>query len=256
MERSEFLKRGFGSLLGITAILPIIDACSDSTSIDPTTTTGTTTPGSSTVTTPSATTTAASGSCTVTPSETEGPFPTKVPANFVRKDIRADRTGVPFTMNITINNASASCAALAGAIVDVWHCDKDGYYSEYGGSGMQSVNYQNVDFLRGRQTTDSNGLVSFTSIFPGWYSGRAPHIHVHIYNSAGKSLLVTQIAFPYAVSNTVYTTASAYGYTKGAQDTLNERDNVFSDGFTTELATVTGSVAAGYVLTHAITVNA
>ncbi|AQG80252.1 intradiol ring-cleavage dioxygenase [Spirosoma montaniterrae] len=245
MERKEFLKRGFNSLLGLAAIGPMLGACSQ-TEVEPTTATTTTgsTNGSS------------STNCAVTPTETEGPFPTKQPANFVRKDIRDDRTGVATTMNITIKNANASCAALAGALVDVWHCDKDGYYSEYGGTGMQSVNLQSVDFLRGRQTTDSNGLVSFTTIFPGWYSGRAPHIHVHIYNSAGRSLLITQIAFPYDVANTVYTTGQSYGYTKGAQDTRNESDNVFRDGFTTELATVSGSLSGGYTLTHTIVVSA
>ena len=253
MERSEFLKRGFGSLLGLVAISPLVAACSSST-IDPVSTTGTSTGGTSTST--GSTNGSSSSDCAVTPSETEGPFPTKTPASFVRKDITDGRTGVAMTMNINIKNASASCAALAGALVDVWHCDKDGYYSEYGGSGMQSANFQSVDFLRGRQTTDANGLVSFTSIFPGWYSGRAPHVHVHIYNASGKSLLVTQIAFPYDVSNTVYTTAQTQGYTKGAQDTKNESDNVFSDGFTNELATLSGSVSAGYTLTHTIVVNA
>lgn len=252
MERSEFLKRGFGSLLGVAAVVPMMGACKDTT-VDPASTTTTT----STPTTSTGSTNGNSASnCAVTSSETAGPFPTKVPANFVRKDIRDDRTGVAMSMAITIKNASSSCTALAGAIVDVWHCDKDGYYSEYGGTGMQSVNFTSVDFLRGRQTTDANGLVNFTSIFPGWYSGRAPHIHVHVYNSAGKSLLVTQIAFPYATSNTVYTTAQANGYTRGQQDTLNERDNVFSDGFTNELATVSGSVSAGYALTHTIVVSA
>ncbi len=249
MERNEFLKRGFSSLLGIAAI-----AACKGTGVDPTSTTSTDTGATSTST--GSTNGSSSANCSVTPTETEGPFPTKVPANFVRKDIRSDRTGVPMTMNITIKNTNASCAALAGALVDVWHCDKDGYYSEYGGSGMQSANFTTVDFLRGRQTTDASGLVSFTSVFPGWYSGRAPHIHVHIYSATGKSLLVTQIAFPYDISNTVYTTAQSAGYTKGAQDTKNERDNVFSDGFTTELGTVSGSVSAGYTLTHTIVVNA
>ncbi len=247
MERKEFLKRGFSSLLGIAAIGPLLGACSQ-TDVEPVGTTGTTTTGS--------TNGSSSGNCTVTPTETVGPFPTKQPANFVRKDIRDDRTGVVMTMNITLKNANAGCAALAGALVDVWHCDKDGYYSEYGGTGMQNVNFQNVDFLRGRQITDANGLVNFTTIFPGWYQGRAPHVHVHIYNSAGKSLLVTQIAFPYDVTNTVYTTAQAQGYTKGRQDTTNERDNVFRDGFTTELATLSGSVSAGYTLAHTIVVSA
>ncbi|WP_128543240.1 dioxygenase family protein [Larkinella soli] len=242
MERKEFLKRGFTSLLGFMAVAPMIGACKDS-DVGPTTDSTTSTNGSS------------SSSCAVTPSETEGPFPTKKPANFVRKDIRDDRTGIPLAISITIKNAGNGCAALSGALVDIWHCDKDGYYSEYGGSGMQSLNLTAVDFLRGRQTTDANGLVEFTSVFPGWYSGRAPHIHVHIYNASGKSLLVTQIAFPFDISNTVYTTGQSYGYTKGTQDTKNERDNVFSDGFATELATVSGSNAAGYTLTHTIVVN-
>jgi protocatechuate 3,4-dioxygenase beta subunit len=243
MERNEFLKRGFTSLLGIAAIAPLTGACQTKI-VDPgIPTTGSANGNSAT-------------NCSITPSETEGPFPTKVPASFIRKDITDGRTGVALAVNITIKNANAGCAALAGARVDVWHCDKDGYYSEYGGSGMQSANLTAVDFLRGRQVTDDNGLVGFTSVFPGWYSGRAPHIHVHVYNEAGKSLLVTQIAFPYDVTNTLYTTAQAKGYTKGTQDTTNERDGVFSDGYTTELATLLGSVTNGYVLTHTIVVSA
>ncbi|GAA4409298.1 hypothetical protein GCM10023187_32370 [Nibrella viscosa] len=251
MDRKEFLQKGFGSLLGIATMGSMAAACSRS-DVNPT---GTTTP-SGTSTSTGSTNGSSAGNCTVTPTETEGPFPTKVPANFVRKDIRDDRRGIPMTMNITIKSAGNGCAALAGALVDVWHCDKDGYYSEYGGTGMQSANFTNVDFLRGRQTTDANGLVSFTTIFPGWYSGRTTHIHVHIYNASGKSLLVTQIAFPYDITNLVYTTGQSYGYTKGAQDTKNERDNVFSDGYTTELATVSGSLSGGYTLTHTIVVNA
>ena len=245
MDREEFLKKGFGSLIGFTAIIPIIDACKDTT-VDTTiagTTSGTgSTNGSS------------ASNCTVTPSETEGPFPTKVPTNFVLKDIRSDRTGTPATFNIIIKNGNNSCNPLAGALVDIWHCDKDGYYSEYGGSGMQAADFTKVDFLRGRQTTDANGAVGFTSIFPGWYPGRAPHIHVHIYGSTGKSLLVTQIAFPKTICDTVYTTVTKF-YTKGTQDTTNEKDNVFNDGFTTELATVSGNITDGYVLTHTIVVS-
>ncbi|SDM52720.1 dioxygenase family protein [Siphonobacter aquaeclarae] len=244
MERKDFLKRSF-SALGMMTVAPLVSACKKDDDVTSTSTgTGT---GTGTGTT--------TGSCTTTPTETEGPFPTKTPGSLVTNDIRSDRTGVLLTVKITIQNKNNSCAALSGALVDIWHCDAAGNYSEYGGTQMQSTNYTSVHFLRGRQTTDSNGLVTFTSIFPGWYSGRAPHIHVHIYDSSGKSLLVTQIAFPYDVCNTVYTTAQSYGYTKGTQDTKNENDNVFSDGFTLELASVTGSISAGYVLTHTIVAN-
>jgi protocatechuate 3,4-dioxygenase beta subunit len=201
------------------------------------------------------------GSCTVSPTETAGPFPTKTPTTLVRSDIKDDRTGVVFTANITIKNKNNSCAVLAGAIVDIWHCDKDGYYSEYGGTSMQTIDFTAVHFLRGRQTTDTNGLVTFKSIFPGWYQSRATHIHVHIYTAAGTSLLVTQIAFPEGSTSavtTVNTSGAAYGYTKGMSGyTNNASDNVFSDDSTgAELATVTGSLAAGYVLTHTIYVAA
>lgn len=250
MDRKEFLMRGFSSLLSVAAVAPLMAAC-EKTTVDPTT------PATSGTSASTGSTNGSSASnCTVTPTETEGPFPTKVPANLVRKDIRDTRTGIPLAINVTIKNANSGCAALSGALVDIWHCDKDGYYSEYGGTGMQSANFTTVDFLRGRQVTDANGLVGFTSIFPGWYSGRAPHIHVHVYSASGKSLLVTQIAFPYEITNLVYTTGQASGYTKGAQDTRNERDNVFSDGFTTELATLSGSNETGYTLTHTIVVNA
>ena len=249
MERKHFFKNGLAAL-GLMAIAPLANSCKKDTEELTATTTGT---GTGTGTTTGTGTSTSTGSCTTSPTETEGPFPTKTPSSLVTNDIRSDRTGVPFTIKITINNKNNSCSAMSGAIVDIWHCDKDGNYSEYGGSGMQSTNYTSVHFLRGRQTTDSSGLVTFTSIFPGWYSGRAPHIHVHVYNASGKSLLVTQIAFPTDVCNTVYTTATNY-YTRGKQDTSNTSDNVFSDSLASELATVTGSVSAGYTLTQVITV--
>ncbi len=244
MERKDFLKKGFIAALGITAIAPLAGSCKKE---DTTTTSNSSTSGNGS--------TGTAGSCSASPTETEGPFPTKTPSSLVTGNITSDRTGVPFTIKITINNRNNNCAALAGAIVDIWHCDKDGAYSEYGGSGMQATNYTSVHFLRGRQVTDSSGLVTFISIFPGWYSGRAPHIHVHVYSASGTSLLVTQIAFPTDVCNTVYTTATNY-YTKGKQDTSNASDNVFSDSLASELATVTGSVSAGYTLTHLITAAA
>jgi len=195
-------------------------------------------------------------SCSVTNSETEGPFPTHTPSSLVQSNIVSDRTGVAFTMNIYIKNTNGNCAAYQGVLVDVWHCDKDGNYSEYGGTSMQSTNYTNYHFLRGRQTTDANGLVTFTSIFPGWYQSRATHIHVHIYKADGTSLLVTQIAFPEGTTSAVYdvnVNGTSYGYTKGMTGyTYNSTDNVFSDGTSNEMSTVTGSLSGGYTLTHTI----
>jgi protocatechuate 3,4-dioxygenase beta subunit len=237
MERKEFLRKGL-SALGLATVTPIVVACAKD-KVDATAETGTDTTNPNT-----------SGACISTPAETVGPYPTKSPTSWVRKDIRADSTGILMTLNITIQNKTNGCAALSGALVDVWHCDKDGNYSEYG-----SATLQNVHFLRGRQTTDMSGLATFTTVFPGWYSGRAPHIHVHIYNASGKSLLVTQIAFPKDVCDVVYGTATNF-YTKGLQDTTNERDNVFRDGFATEMAAIAGTVKDGYALTHTIVVSA
>jgi protocatechuate 3,4-dioxygenase beta subunit len=227
MQRNEFLKK-----LAIGSVMPILAACKSDNDPVP-----------------------SSGSCSTTATETAGPFPTKSPANLVMNDIRLDRTGVEMTVVITVQNKKNNCAALPEAIVDIWHCDKDGYYSEYGGTGMQSANFQSAHFLRGRQTTDANGVAAFKTIFPGWYTGRAPHIHVHIYDASEKSLLVTQIAFPQDVTNSVYASAIQF-YTKGTQDTSNARDNVFADGIDTELAVISGDIESGFKLTHTIVVSA
>lgn len=196
-----------------------------------------------------------SAECAVTNSETEGPFPTKSPSTLVQNNIIGDRTGVPFEINLIIQNVKADCAALQGVIVDIWHCDKDGNYSEYGGGGMQSANYTNYHFLRGRQTTNENGKASFLSIFPGWYNGRATHIHVHIYNNVGTSLLITQIAFPEGSGSQVELVNANSGYSGMSGYTYNSNDNVFSDGTANEMSTISGSVSEGFKLQHTIKVN-
>lgn len=247
MNRKSFLKNGL-TAISAGIILPISTACSKSEeSITPSDNSSSNSGSTGGTTT--------NGTCTVAPSETAGPFPTKSPSSLLMNNITSDRKGIPFTINITINNKNSNCAALANAIVDIWHCDADGYYSEYGGSGVQQVNLTSVHFLRGRQVTNASGLVTFTSIFPGWYPGRAPHIHVQIYDVNGKSLLTTQIAFPTDVCDKVYSTATSV-YTKGTQDTANTRDNVFSDSLASELASISGDLTKGFTLTHLITVSA
>lgn len=191
--------------------------------------------------------------CLESPRETAGPFPTKDPSQFLAADIRGDRTGIEMSVKITIQNRNNGCRALPGALVDIWHCDRDGYYSEYGGTRMQSVNLQSDHFLRGRQKTDANGVASFTTIFPGWYRGRAPHIHVEIFDST-KSLLITQIAFPPEICDTVYTEATQF-YTRGKQDTANETDGIFADSLNNQMASVSGSIAKGFNLSNTIVVS-
>ncbi|QHT69925.1 intradiol ring-cleavage dioxygenase [Rhodocytophaga rosea] len=242
MERKSFLK---SLLLGAVTVPVALSACEkEADAITPSTEEGTVTdPGTS------------SDNCTIAPTETQGPFPTKSPASYVRSDITDGRSGYKMTAKITIGNTNKNCAALAGAIVDIWHCDAEGSYSEYGGSGMQSVNYQSVHFLRGRQVTDANGLVTFTSIFPGWYNGRTTHIHVHIYNASGTSLKVTQIAFPEGSGTAV---ALVNGYSKGLSGyTSNKNDNIFSDDTAgVQIATVTGNTTDGFELSIKLNVAA
>lgn len=191
--------------------------------------------------------------CDATSAETAGPFPTRNPASLAMIDIRSDRTGVELSMQISIKNKNNDCAPMQGAVVDVWHCDKDGNYSEYGGTGMQSADYTSAHFLRGRQTTGADGVAAFTTIFPGWYTGRAPHIHVEVFNADGKSLLVTQIALQKSATSAVYR-SSLYA-SRGEQDTLNENDNVFKDGYADEIAILSGSPSLGYSLKRSITVE-
>ena len=213
------------------------------------------------------TTTAATGEVE---SETAGPYPAdgsngpdvRTLDGIVRKDIRSsfgDATGtaegVPLEFSLVIKDLDG--AAVTGAAVYAWHCDRDGNYSLYS-SGITDQNY-----LRGIQETDDTGTVTFTSIFPACYSGRWPHIHFEVYSSLenatsgdGPIVKTSQIAIPEDVADTVYATA---GYSKSVSNMSQvslASDNVFGDdSAATELATVTGSVAAGYKATLAIAID-
>ena len=236
MDRKKFIRNGILGIASLATASKLLESCSKSDNDDA---------GSNSST---------DGSCTVSPSETKGPFPIKTPSQLVLENIKSDRIGVALLINLTIENKNNNCAPLEGVLVDVWHCDKDGNYSEYGGTSMQQTNYTTVHFLRGRQTTNAKGEVSFISIFPGWYQGRAPHVHVEVLTSSGSSLLVTQIAFPENVSGEVYSSANYAAH--GQADTLNTKDNVFSDSLADELATLTGNITDGYTLSKTITVSA
>jgi len=191
----------------------------------------------------------AAGSCTLTATETQGPFPLlAVLSNtaMVRSDIREGKTGVPLEVVLTVLDASAGCAPVAGAAVYIWHCDKDGLYSGYSQSG--NAGQAGLTYLRGVQLSDANGQVRFTTVYPGWYAGRITHIHAQIYlnnHLAVTATATTQLAFPPAVTSAVYASSL---YTKGQNTSVTSfaADNVFSDGTATELAALSGDVAGGY----------
>lgn len=183
-------------------------------------------------------------SCAVAPSETLGPYPSLT--DLFRSDIREGRSGVPLTLTLTVVNVSSGCSPVAGASIDIWQCDADGRYSEYAQPGY---NGQGQTFLRGIQVTDAAGRATFTTIYPGWYMGRATHIHVDV-AMTGRSVKVTQIAFPEGITSAVYRTG-VYA-TRGQNPTTNAGDNVFADSLASELATVTGDPASGYMATFTV----
>lgn len=263
-------------LLAGASTLPII-GCGGGSG-DATSTTATTTPVATTPTTPATptTTTPVSGACTVIPEETGGPYPADgtnsngsgvvnvlTQSGVVRSDIRSSfngaagvAAGVPLTIRLQIVNANGSCAALDGFAVYLWHCDRDGNYSLYS-NGVTNQNY-----LRGVQVSDSSGSLSFTSIYPGCYAGRVPHGHFEVYRSlaaatsAANRIKTSQFAFPDAASNAVYATSGYSASVRNMASISLATDNVFSDGYTLQMATVTGNVTDGYVATLTVAVAA
>ena len=218
----------------IGAASAALAACNGSSPTSPSTTS--TTPPTATTTTPATSATA----CVVTPSETAGPFPSiTLP---VRSDVREDRTGLPLMLAITVVNAGASCAPVTNASVEIWHCDAAGNYSEYG-------NLTSSTWLRGIQPVDGSGVARFTTIYPGWYAGRATHIHIEVFVD-NRSVKTSQIAFPEEINSAVYT--SGVYASKGQNPTKNTNDGIFADGVTSELATLTGSASSGYSATFQV----
>jgi protocatechuate 3,4-dioxygenase beta subunit len=213
------------------------------------------TSASSTSTTSTTTTGGASGtaSCAVTVEETAGPYPDRTGmisnSSFFRQDITEGRSGLPLTLALTIVNVRQNCAAVTNANVEIWQCDAAGNYSEY---AQPVYDGTGQTFLRGVQAADSSGRVTFRTIYPGWYMGRATHIHVQVFiNGAG--VKTTQIAFPESVSSSVYRTG-VYA-AKGQNSTSNAGDNVFSDGTQSELATLSGDTTSGYTATLTIGIS-
>ncbi|MEV0223394.1 intradiol ring-cleavage dioxygenase [Streptomyces sp. NPDC050704] len=205
---------------------------------------------------------ASDASCETIPDETAGPFPgdgsngvnVLKESGVVREDITSSfgsasgtAEGVPLTFTLTVVDAASGCETpKEGAAVYVWHCDRDGGYSLYT-DGVTEENY-----LRGVQETDAKGRVTFTSIFPGCYTGRWPHIHFEVYGSLADATNATsitatsQLAFPKDVCDVVYATDGYDSSVQNLGELSLESDSIFSDGYDQQMAAVEGSVEKGY----------
>ena len=170
-------------------------------------------------------------SCIVRPEQTEGPFfDDRMPQ---RSDIRAGKPGVPLQLTLNVSQLkNGACAPLAGAVVDLWHCDAEGEYSD-------------STFLRGYQSTDASGAVKFTTIYPGWYPGRTVHIHFKIRGNG--YAFASQLYFDDALTDRIHA-RTMYGK-RGPRRVRNDRDGIYRDGgdqLTLSLAESGGGFASSF----------
>ncbi len=216
--------------------------------------------------------------CTILPEETNGPYPADgsntangslanvlVDSGLIREDIRESfgefsgtAEGVPLELELVIADATNSCAPLAGYLIYIWHCTQDGQYSIY--------NLADQNYLRGAGIADENGKVKFTTIYPGCYNGRVPHIHFEVYPSAEAATsyehraLCSQFAFPDETSSEVYTSVDGYADSISAFNAISmESDNVFGDNSDAEKEAMTldltGSIEDGFKGTLTIAID-
>lgn len=181
-------------------------------------------------------------SCVLIPTETAGPFPLDLTENntFFRKDVREDKTGVQLNLKLKVIGVE-NCEAMPNLRVNIWHCDKDGLYSGY--DQANNAGQAGKTYLRGYQLTDANGEAQFVTIFPGWYSGRICHIHFQVYVSASYAA-ISQLTFDINTKNAIYA-ANTSLYTKGADPMTLASDNIFSDGYAYQVASLTPNTETG-----------
>ncbi|HEX6511611.1 MAG TPA: intradiol ring-cleavage dioxygenase, partial [Chloroflexota bacterium] len=200
---------------------------------------------------------AAAGSCSLSPEQEVGPY--YLANQQIRKDVTEGRPGVPLQLHLTLLNAGG-CSALPNAAVDIWHADATGNYSGFSNAGGSGT------FLRGTQLTDGNGLAEFSTIYPGWYPGRAIHIHVRVHTGgstgptySGGHIAHTGQLFPPEDMNDQVMKLAPYSSHTGNR-TIQSRDGVFTgqhgSDFVLKLTPLKqGDIAAGFLATATLVVD-
>ncbi|MET7622016.1 intradiol ring-cleavage dioxygenase [Streptomyces sp. NPDC005408] len=196
--------------------------------------------------------------CVLTPEQTEGPY--YLDLETVRKNITEGKTGVPLTLRTTVID-TRTCAPIPNVAVDIWHCDAVGIYSGYVAGGSTP----DTTFLRGVQLTNSSGVAEFTTIYPGWYVGRALHIHLktHVGGTVsggtyegGHVSHTGQLYFPENY-NTQVAALTPYR-TNTARRTLNSQDGIYRNGGSSTLLAITlvgSTLSEGVIGTVVLGIN-
>jgi protocatechuate 3,4-dioxygenase beta subunit len=197
------------------------------------------------------------------PEETAGPYPgdgsngvnVLSESGIVRSDLTSSfgsasgvAEGVPVTVGLKVHDLNGTVVTpLSGAAIYLWHCNREGQYSLY------SEEVADENYLRGVQETAADGTVRFTTIFPACYDGRWPHMHFEVYDSLDsatsyqKKLRTSQLAIPEDVCREVYGVVDGYDQSLDNLERVSlDADLVFADGYSLQLASVTGSADEGY----------
>lgn len=172
------------------------------------------------------TTAALDDACILTPQSEEGPY--YLDPKMVRADVTEGKAGVPLALRLRVIEGG-SCTPITGARVDIWHCDARGIYSAFPGQGdSHNIDMTSKTFLRGTQIADGGGWSTFKTIYPGWYAGRATHIHFKVFLDE-RTVLTGQTFFPEALNEYIYTNVP--DYTKRPQQRLviNANDRVATE---------------------------
>lgn len=175
--------------------------------------------------------------CLLTPESTEGPY--WIDNRLSRRDVREGKAGTPLLLELTVVNAK-TCKPIRNADVEIWHADAAGAYSGFGAGGAQTR------FLRGHQRSNAKGVATFLTVFPGWYPGRTPHIHLKVHIGQDRVVHTGQLFFNEAIAAQVYRQGAYAG--RGNADTSHSRDGIYAQsGGAKATARLSRRAAGGYV---------